>query len=163
MTLPSPQNCLPRIIQVLGSKGAAAAVAAKSLQSCLTFCDPIDEGNPPGSSVHGIFQARVLEWGAIAFSEQRCRRTEIIWIAGKGPCFWVVTVEHAAHWWGILTACFQSCLWSFSSVLALEQLGVQDHPNSSFLIFNVPLIFLEPHLKNLTGLPWPLHRSPDSL
>ena len=36
-------------------------------QSCLTLCDPID-GSPPGSSVHGIFQARVLEWGAIAFS-----------------------------------------------------------------------------------------------
>ena len=44
-----------------------AAAAAKSLQSCLTLCDPID-GSPPGSSVHGIFQARVLEWGAIAFS-----------------------------------------------------------------------------------------------
>ena len=45
----------------------AAAAAAKSLQSYLTLCDPID-GSPPGSSVHGIFQARVLEWGAIAFS-----------------------------------------------------------------------------------------------
>ena len=42
--------------------------AAKSLQSCPTLCDPIDS-SPPGSSVHGIFQARVLEWGAIAFSE----------------------------------------------------------------------------------------------
>ena len=42
-------------------------VAAKSLQSCLTLCDPID-GSPPGSSVPGIFQARVLEWGAIAFT-----------------------------------------------------------------------------------------------
>ena len=46
---------------------AAAAAAAKSLQSCPTLCDPID-GSPPGSPVHGIFQARVLEWGAIAFS-----------------------------------------------------------------------------------------------
>ena len=36
-------------------------------QSCPTLCDPMDCG-PPGSSVHGIFQARVLEWGAIAFS-----------------------------------------------------------------------------------------------
>ena len=45
----------------------AAAAAAKSLQSCPTLCDPID-GSPPGSPVHGIFQARVLEWGAIAFS-----------------------------------------------------------------------------------------------
>ena len=44
-----------------------AAAAAKSLQSCPTLCDLID-GSQPGSSVHGIFQARVLEWGAISFS-----------------------------------------------------------------------------------------------
>ena len=36
-------------------------------QSCPTLSDPID-GSPPGSSAHGIFQARVLEWGAVAFS-----------------------------------------------------------------------------------------------
>ena len=39
-------------------------------QSCPTLSDPMD-CCPPGSSVHGIFQARVLEWGAIAFSEGR--------------------------------------------------------------------------------------------
>ena len=39
-------------------------------QSCLTLSDPMD-GSLPGSSVHGIFQARVLEWGAIAFSGRR--------------------------------------------------------------------------------------------
>ena len=37
-------------------------------QSCLTLCGPMDS-SPPGSSVHGICQARVLEWGAIAFSD----------------------------------------------------------------------------------------------
>ena len=37
-------------------------------QSCPTLCDPMD-CSPPGSSTHGIFQARVLEWGAIAFSD----------------------------------------------------------------------------------------------
>ena len=46
---------------------AAAAIAAKSLQSCPTLRDPMD-CSLPGSSIHGIFQARVLEWGAIAFS-----------------------------------------------------------------------------------------------
>ena len=45
----------------------AAAAAAKSLQSCLTLCDPID-GSPTGSSVPGILQARTLEWVAISFS-----------------------------------------------------------------------------------------------
>ena len=41
--------------------------AAKSLQSCLTLCDPVD-GSPLGSSVPGILQARILESGAISFS-----------------------------------------------------------------------------------------------
>ena len=36
-------------------------------QSCLTLCDPMDY-SPPGSSVHGILQARILEWVAISFS-----------------------------------------------------------------------------------------------
>ena len=45
----------------------AAAAAAKSLQSCLTLCNPID-GSPPGSPVPGILQARTLEWVAISFS-----------------------------------------------------------------------------------------------
>ena len=43
------------------------AAAAKLLQSCPTLCDPID-GSPPSSSVLGIFQARILEWVAISFS-----------------------------------------------------------------------------------------------
>ena len=52
------------------------AAAAKLLQSCPTLCDPID-GSPPGSSIHGIFQARVLEWGAIAFSKSAVRDAKI--------------------------------------------------------------------------------------
>ena len=43
---------------------------SKVAQSCPTLSDPMDCG-PPGSSVHGIFQARVLEWGAIAFSDAK--------------------------------------------------------------------------------------------
>ena len=43
----------------------------KSLSKCLTLRDPMDY-SLPGSSVHGIFQARVLEWGAIAFSADTC-------------------------------------------------------------------------------------------
>ena len=45
----------------------AYAAAAKSLQSCPTLCDPIDS-SPPGSSVPGILQVRILEWVAISFS-----------------------------------------------------------------------------------------------
>ena len=45
----------------------AVYAAAKSLQSCLTLCDPID-GSPPGSPVPGTLQARTLEWVAISYS-----------------------------------------------------------------------------------------------
>ena len=43
------------------------AANAKSLQSCPTLCDPMDS-SPPGSSVHRVLQARILEWGATSFS-----------------------------------------------------------------------------------------------
>ena len=48
----------------LSNKAAAAATAAKSLQSCPTLCDPID-GSPPGSPVPGILQART--WSGLPF------------------------------------------------------------------------------------------------
>ena len=51
----------------VSAAAAAAAAAAKSLQSCLTLCDPID-GSPSGSTVPGILQARTLERLAISFS-----------------------------------------------------------------------------------------------
>ena len=46
---------------------ASAAAAAKSLQSGPTLCNPMD-CSLPGSSVHGILQARTLEWAAVSFS-----------------------------------------------------------------------------------------------
>ena len=45
-----------------------AAAAVKSLQLCPTLCDPWTACSPPGSSVRGILQARILEWVAISFS-----------------------------------------------------------------------------------------------
>ena len=56
-----------RIYFSLSGHPAAAAAAAKSIQSCPTLCDPID-GSAPGSAVPGILQARTLEWVAISFS-----------------------------------------------------------------------------------------------
>ena len=60
-------------------------------QSYLTLCDPMD-CSLPGSSVHGIFQARVLEWGAIAFSRgssQPRDRTRVSHIVGR--CFYCLS------------------------------------------------------------------------
>ena len=49
---------------------------SEDVQLCLTLCDSMD-CSLPGSSIHGIFQARVLEWGAIAFSETTLRWVKI--------------------------------------------------------------------------------------
>ena len=57
-----------------------AAAAAKSLQSCLTLCDPRD-GSPPGSPVPGILQARTLEWVVISFSNAWKWKVKV-----KAPC-----------------------------------------------------------------------------
>ena len=51
------------------------AAAAKSLQSCLTLCDPID-GSPLGTSVPGILQARILEGVAISFSKLTLKKVK---------------------------------------------------------------------------------------
>ena len=49
---------------------------SEAAQSCPTLSDPMD-CSPPGSSVHGIFQARVLEWGAIAFSKKKRKNPDL--------------------------------------------------------------------------------------
>ena len=59
--------------QILWDAAAVAVAAAKSLQSCPTLCDPKDS-SPPGSSVHRILQARMLEWVAISFSEMMLKQ-----------------------------------------------------------------------------------------
>ena len=69
------------------SNDTAAAAAAKSLQLCPTLCNPID-GSPPGSAILGILQARVLEWVAIAFSDDKTRlriKKQRHYFADKGP------------------------------------------------------------------------------
>ena len=63
---------------------------AKSLQSCLTLCNPMDY-SPPGSCVHGLLQARILEWVAISFSRgssQPRDRTQVSRIGGRRFNLW---------------------------------------------------------------------------
>ena len=79
-------TCCPQSYFSL-SHHLAAAAAAKSLQLCLTLCDPIDS-SPPGSPVPGILQARTLEWVAISFSN-----------AWK----WKVKVKLLSHVWLLAT------------------------------------------------------------
>ena len=70
---------------------------SKVAQSCLTLSDPMD-CSLPGSSIHGIFQARVLEWGAIAFSTRLTSKGEF---KGREGFSFFLSV-HAQLWW---------CVW----------------------------------------------------
>ena len=58
-------------------------------QLCLTFCDPMDY-SPPGSFVHGIPQARILEWGAIPFSRVSSRPRDQAWVSCTAGRFFTV-------------------------------------------------------------------------
>ena len=76
-------------------------------QSCPTLCDLMDY-SPPGSSVHGIFQARVLEWVAIAFSNGN------VLLIDKTPYKYITisltfrAVVHSLNWSGSSTMCGRS-------------------------------------------------------
>ena len=79
-----------------------AAAAAKSLQSCLTLCDPTD-GSPPGSPVPGILQARILEWVVI---KKWFIRIGCLWglqVSGWGACctlrtYWATDLASKEKW-----------------------------------------------------------------
>ena len=82
-------------------------------QLCLTLCDPMD-GSPPGSSVHGISQARKLEWVAISFSRERLKaggegdnRGWNGWMASPTRWTWV-WVDSGSWWWTGKTDMLQS-------------------------------------------------------
>ena len=63
---------------------SAAAAAAKSVQSCLTLCDPVDV-SPPGSPVPRIPQARTLEWVAISFSNEWKWKVKVLKLQRRHP------------------------------------------------------------------------------
>ena len=59
------------VISDLDFKNERALLCAKSLQSCLTLCNPVNSSSP-GFSVHGILRARILEWIAMPSSRESC-------------------------------------------------------------------------------------------
>ena len=79
-------------------------------QSCPTLRDPMD-CSPPGSSVHGIFQARVLEWVAIAFS---------------GLCFYVWAFSSCLQQWPDSRCCAQASHYSDFSCCRAQSLKCAD-------------------------------------
>ena len=88
----------------------------KAAQSCPTLCDPMDY-SPPGSSVHGILQAKTLEWVAIAFSRGSSQPrywTQVPWIAGQFFTIWAIR-EAQEYWSG----------YPISSPVDLRDLGIE--------------------------------------
>ena len=123
------------------SLSSAAAAAAKLLQSCPTLCDPMD-CSPPGPSVHGIFQARVLEWVAIAFSVPKLYQIAIflyLFNTSLLLCFLFGMFQYFSN--SSISSCPQ--LWSF--------LNITNFPKTYFLC--QPLhthTFTQTH----TNYPW---------
>ena len=85
-------------------------------QSCPTASDPVD-CSPPGSSVHGIFQARVLGWGAIAFSESK----ELA--CHKCTCITMLSVIAHCSWFPSWSSHYSEC------------------PSSNCMLSKLPFIF----------------------
>ena len=77
-----------------------AAAVAKSLQSCLTLCDPIDS-SPPGSPIPGILQARTLEWVAISFSNAWKWKVKMKSLS----CVWLSAIPWTAAYQAPLSIC----------------------------------------------------------
>ena len=123
--------------------GAAATAAAKSLQSCLTLCDPVD-GSPPGSPVPGILQARTLEWVAISFCNawqwkvkvkllSRARLLATPWTAAyQAPPS--MGFSRQEYWSGVPLPSPMSCeLWAATS--SKDQVQLYCKENSEWLLF----------------------------
>ena len=84
--------CYPQVLRkcwFMWLTGRLNPVRMKVAQSCPTPCDPMD-CSPPGSSVHGILQARILEWVAIPFSSGSYQPRDQIWVSYIAGGFFTV-------------------------------------------------------------------------
>ena len=85
----------PLVKECIQGHTPSYAAAAKSLQSCLTLCDPRD-GSPPGSPIPGILQARTLEWVAISFSNAQKWKVKVKSLSRVGLLATPWTAAHQA-------------------------------------------------------------------
>ena len=137
-------------------------IHAKSLQSCLTLCNPKDR-SPPSSSVHGILQTRILEWVAKLSSKgSSCSRIEPAslvsaeFVGGfftssatwEAPCpFQLSSVQSLSHVWLFATPWITACQASLSitnSRSSLRLTSIESVMWSSHLILCHPLLLLPP-------------------
>ena len=123
-------------------------------QSCPTFCDPMD-CSLPGSSVHGIFQARVLEWDAIAFSVWKA---VLLFLFNKHVIYYLLGTEvgegngtplqhsclenpmHGGAWWAAVhgVAKSRTRLSDFTFTFHFHALEMEMATHSSVLAWRIP-------------------------
>ena len=120
-------------------------------QSCPTLCDLVG-CSPPGSSVHGIFQARILEWVAISYSKGSSwpkDQTHVSWVSCLAGRFFTtvppVVVQSLSHVWLFSTPWTRACQASLSftisqSLLKLKSIDLMMLPNHLILCHS--LLFL---------------------
>ena len=95
---------------------------AEFAESCPTLCDPVD-CSPPGSSIHGILQARILEWGAISFSRGSSQPrdwTQVSCIAGRRFNHWATEAGQQAFLFSLALGLHLRWVWT-ASLLYLER------------------------------------------
>ena len=127
-----------------------ACMYAKSLQSCPTLCNPMDS-SPPGSSVHGILQARIVEWVTISFSDLIAKSRLTLWNpmdhSPPGPSVYGISQARVLEWGAVSFSSIDTQYVPVSFYRAqLEQLLFLQYLqcyNSSHLKFHF-LWFLEP-------------------
>ena len=110
LTTPPPKNSFPHLLSSLTWNKVA--------QSCLTLCDPMD-CSLPGSSIHGIFQARVLEWVAISYSRGSSWPrdwTQVSRIAGRYFTIWATREAHHFYHAFLTCMCMCVCLCIYTQV-----------------------------------------------
>ena len=118
------------IFQLISPGGSGHACSV--VQSCLTLCNPMD-CSPSGSSVHGILQARILEWLAIPFSKEYSWsrvQTRVSHIAGRYFTIWATREAHDR---------IKCCKYRFHQGLN-SPLWVSDPLSSSMLLFILPSV-----------------------
>ena len=133
-------------------------------QSCPTLCDPMD-CSLPGFSVHGIFQARVLEWVAISFSRESSWLrdwTHVSCIAGRSFTLWATrealqfsSVQSLSHIWLSVTsrtAAQQAALSITNTQSLLKLMSIESVMSSNHLLLCRPLLLLPSLLSQHQGL-----------
>ena len=143
-----------------------ACVCAQSLQSCLTLCDPMD-CSPPGSSVHGICQARILVWASMPSSRESSWSTDWSWVS------FVSCIAFFTHWaageaqvqlynrvihnfWRLYSIIVQSLsrVWLFATPCTVARQASLSFTNSQSLLKFMSIESVTP--SNHLILCWPL-------